>query len=180
MTTQISLRAINNSSDLSCLYTLMCGDDQYLYSVKMHHKSEGLFFQWLNGKLNNEFHDFYLICIDSIDSPIGFVHDYDFDLKNGHCKTVVYISQTYRNTGIGSFAALTFLKKLFQNYPIRKVYSTVYSFNSSSLENHKRAGFMLEGCLNDYKYWNGKYYPMFYLSITRDVFLAKIMEWDFI
>ena len=177
MNAQISLRKITQDSEIYSLYTMMSDEDQYLYSVRMQHKNETTFSLWLHDRLNTDFHDFNLVCLESVESPIGFVHNYDFDLKNGHCKTVVYIKKEYRDMGIGAFSALAFVGKLFRDYPLRKIYSTVYSYNLQSIENHKRVGFDVEGIFKDYRYFKGKFYDMMYLSIKREVFLNRMEAW---
>lgn len=177
MYTQISLRKIEKPSELSSLYAMMGDDDQYLYSVRLQHNSEASFSQWLSDRLNTDFHDFDLVFLESIECPVGFVHNYDFNLNSGHCKTVVYIQKKYRNTGIGAYAALAFVNKLFMDYPLRKIYSTVYAYNTQSIENHNKVGFIIEGILRDYRYCNGEYYDMVFFSITREQFLKKTGDW---
>lgn len=180
MNDQISLQPIRTEIEYSHLYFMMDGDDQYLFSINMHHNSENLFIQWMHDRLLFDFHDFRLIYIQSAATPVGFVHNYDFDIRNGHCKTVVYIDKAYRNTGIGAFTGLSFIKLLFQKYPLRKIYSTVYAYNLQSIENHKRAGFKLEGTLKEYRYSKGKYCDLLYLSTDRETFMKNLETWKWI
>lgn len=177
MNSLISLRKIVNDSEIHNLYVMMNNRDQYLYSIRLQHNNEMTFSKWLHDRLNTDFHDFNLVYLESVNIPIGFVHNYDFDLKNGHCKTVVYIDKEYRNMGIGAYSALVFVNKLFQDYPLRKIYSTVYSYNLQSIENHKRVGFDIEGILKKYRYYKGEFYDMIYLSIKKDVFLKRMEAW---
>ncbi|MBQ9415094.1 MAG: GNAT family N-acetyltransferase [Clostridia bacterium] len=177
MIAQIRLRKIVTDSEIYNLYTMMNDKDQYLYSVRMQHNSEAAFAQWLHDRLNMDFHDFDLVYLESVECPVGFVYNYDFDLKNGHCKIVVYIKEEYRHTGIGAYSALAFVKNLFRDYPLRKIYSTVYSYNSQSIENHKRVGFDVEGVFKEYRFFKGTFYDMMYLSIKREVFLKRMEEW---
>ena len=66
------------------------------------------------------------------------------------------------------------MKQLFLRYPLRKLYSTVYEYNSESLQSNLAAGFEVEGMLKDYRYFNGRYYGLYYLSISKDKFEKTI------
>ena len=127
-------------------------------------------------KLKNEFHDFYIVKETKKNIKVGYVHNYDFSLKHGHCKLVTYICPTYRNTGIGAFASVYFLAKLFKTYPLRKVYSTIYDYNTESLKSNLEAGFVEEGVLKNYRYHDGKIHSIHYLSLNRQEFENKMIR----
>lgn len=156
--------------DIHMIYSFMIADDQYLYSTKLHFQSEKKFEKWLINRLANDFHDFYVIRSDVATKPLGYVHNYDFSLVDGHCKLVVYICPDYRTIGIGGIAAVIFMKKLFSTYPIRKIFSAIYEYNEESLRSNLAAGFVEEGVLKDYRYYNGMWHNIHYLSITRTQF----------
>lgn len=172
-TSSISLTKISSRDDIHFLYKSMTSSDQYLYSTKIRYNSEHSFEQWILNQLNGNFHDFYLVE-DKKCGRIGFVHNYDFSLLNGHCKLVVYISPTFREFGVGGIAAIMFMKKLFKDYPLRKLYTTVYDYNNESLQSNLRAGFQEEGVLKHYRYYSGHYYDIHYLSMTREKFESTI------
>lgn len=165
-----NLDIIRIPEDIHTIYSFMNADDQYLYSTKLHFQSEMEFEKWLISRLANDFHDFYVIRSDSDGKPLGYVHNYDFSLVDGHYKLVVYICPNYRSTGIGGIAAVKFMKKLFSTYPLQKVYSTIYEYNKESLKSNLAAGFIKEGVLKDYRYYNGTWHDIYYLSITRSQF----------
>lgn len=164
------LNYVNTSRDIRFLYEIMTAEDQYLYSTKLRFLSREDFEQWLCCRLKNDFHDFYIIRESKTLRPLGYVHNYDFSLTDGHCKLVVYIIPEYRKTGIGGIAAVTFMKRLFSMYPLRKLYSTVYEYNKESLQSNFAAGFEEEGIIRDYRYYNGKYHSMHYLSMSKQQF----------
>lgn len=156
--------------DTHFLYEIISSEDQYLYSTKLRFYSEQNFEQWLYQRLNHDFHDFYIIRDTHSSSIFGYVHNYDFSLTDGHCKLVVCIAPKFRATGIGSVAAILFMQQLFDMYPLRKLYSTIYDYNRESLRSNLAAGFTLEGTIQEYRYFNGKFHDMHYLSISREQF----------
>jgi len=167
------LRKVILQKDIPELYKMMTGDDQYLFSVKIIANSEQQFRDWLCERLKYEFHDFYMLISGKDGHAIGYAHNYDFSLQNGHCKIVVYLIKKYRNTGIGGIGAVQFIDRLFQIYPLRKVYTAVYDYNSCSLINNQKAGFMEEGVLQKYRYYNGEYHGLHILSIDKQTFYSS-------
>lgn len=160
--------------DKQFLYDVMCAEEQYLYSTKLQFFLMQSFECWLSERLKNEFHDFFIIRASDLTEPLGYVHNYDFSLIDGHCKLVVYIIPKYRETGLGGVAAITFMKRLFEMYPLRKLYSTIYDYNKESLSSNLAAGFCEEGNLLDYRYYDGEYHSIHYLSISRQQFEKTI------
>lgn len=155
-------------TDINSLFRIANCEDQYLFSTRIPFNTEIAFHQWLERKLYNEFNDFFVIEDTSNQSIIGFVHNYDFSLIDGHCKICICIDKQYRYSGIGSIAAIKFLHILFGKYPLRKVYATVYSYNNESLKSNINAGFKEEGIIKNYRYYNGRFYDLHYLSLSRD------------
>ena len=157
--------------DLNSLYQMMNDDDQFLFSTRIRCNTERAFFSWIVDRLQKDFHDFYVVTVsEKADDIIGFAYDYDFSLEDGHCKICVYVKKEYRNIGIGGVAAVSFIEKLFKKYPLRKIYSTVYSYNTQSLQSNLKYGFEEEGVLKKYKYYNGKFHNIHILSITKEKF----------
>lgn len=160
--------------DTHFLYEMMMSDDQYLYSTKLQFHTEREFECWLIDRLSFDFHDFFLVEDSDSLEYLGYVHNYDFSLIDGHCKLVVCMLPEYRETGIGAVAAVTFMKKLFYQYPLRKIYSTIYDYNEESLRSNLNAGFQEEGVVKDYRYYNGVFHSIHYLSMTREKFDSTI------
>ncbi len=168
------LRYVNIPTDIPFLYAAMSAEDQYLNSTKLRFFSVQDFERWLCYRLKNDFHDFFIVNDARSSRNLGYVHSYDFSLIDGHCKLVVYIISEYRKTGIGGIAAITFMKRLFAEYPLRKIYSTIYDYNKESLRSNLAAGFIEEGILKDYRYYDGNYHNIHYLSISRERFEETI------
>lgn len=168
------LCSIETKEDVDFLFSAFTGEDQFLYSTNLHFNSKRSFENWIRERIGRDFHDFFLVKNKIGGNPIGYVHNYDFSLIDGHCKLSVYVDVRYRKTGIGGFIAIYFLNYLFIEYPLRKVYSTIYDYNHESLNSNLAAGFIEEGMINEYRYHSGKYYPIHYLSIERERFLNTL------
>lgn len=164
------LCSIESKKDIDSLYLIFAREDQFLYSTNLRFNTKQSFEKWINDRVGTDFHDFFLVKDKSKNNLIGYVHDYDFSLIDGHCKLTLYIDEEYRKTGIGGFVAINFIKYLFSRYPLRKVYSTIYDYNSESLNSNFAAGFVEEGVIGDYRYHGGEYYAIHYLSMSREKF----------
>lgn len=167
---------VESKRDIDFLYSAFTGDDQFLHSTNLHFNTKQTFESWIRERIGRDFHDFYLVKDKVSDNLIGYVHNYDFSLIDGHCKLSVYIDEKYRKTGIGGFVAVNFLNYLFTEYPLRKVYSTVYDYNHESLTSNLAAGFIEEGIIKEYRYHDGKYYSVHCLSMRRDSFNNTIRK----
>lgn len=161
--------------DIDFLYSTMTADDQYLFSTKIRFWTVQAFEQWLICRLRGDFHDFFIVKHRRTNIKIGYVYNYDFSLQHGHCKLVVYIKPEFRKTGMGAFAAVGFVSYLFQTYPLRKLYSTIYEYNYESLKSNRAAGFVEEGVLKEYRYYDGKIHDIHYLSLSRQTYEQKIL-----
>ena len=168
----IKLRTLSVERDMDFLYKNIMSSDQYLFSTKITCNTIHSFKNWLLNQLNLEFNDFYIV--EYMNQKIGYVHDYDFSLKDGRCKLVVCIEEKYREFGIGAIAAILFMKKLFDDYPIRKIYLDIYDYNKESLGSNLKAEFKEEGCIKNYRYHNGKFYDLHILSMDRKTFEKEL------
>lgn len=168
----IKLRIVSLKRDTQFLYNSMINSDQYLFSTKILCNTKQRYEEWFIGQLRNHFHDFFIVELNN--QQIGYVHNYDFSIKDGRCKIVVFIAAKYRTTGIGGVVAIDFMKYLFDSYPLRKVYLDIYDYNKQSLESNLRAGFKEEGQLKEYRFYNGKLFSVHVLSIDRNSFDIKL------
>lgn len=166
----IEFHYIETEKDIDYLYNCFIAGDQFLYSTKLMFKTMQEFKCWLNGRLHEEFHDFYIVRDGISGASLGYVYNYDFTLTAGHCKLVVYITENFRKVGIGGIVTIKYMKMLFEKYPLRKIYSTIYDYNKESLKSNLSAGFEEEGCLNGYRYYDEVYHKLHYLSMSREKF----------
>ncbi|MBQ9227744.1 MAG: GNAT family N-acetyltransferase [Eubacterium sp.] len=172
MKPSVSLEPLCWEKDLAALYRYMTTEEQYLFSTKVLHLSPQRFEEWLAAKLDSDFHDFYMVR-GTDGTTVGYVHNYGFSTVNRHCKLVTYIVPEQRQYGLGAQATVLFMDNLFRRYPLEKLYSTVYAYNEESLQCNRRAGFVYEGTLKDFRYYDGKHWPLAYFSITREQFYHR-------
>ncbi len=171
------LRKIIDDNDMFQLFTMMSENDQYMFSTHLLFNTYFEFYNWLSNHINNGFKEFYVISDkDNEQKIIGFVYNYEFSLESGHCKLCVYVAPQFRNSGLGGIIAIKFLDILFRKYPLRKIYSTIYEYNLQSLESNFKAGFLIEGTVNKYRYYNGEYHDLHYLSISREKFKETLQK----
>lgn len=134
---------------------------------------------WLMNQLKYAWHDFFIVEEGQTGAFMGFVYSYEFLPNDGHSKICVYLTPEYRNSGLGALAAIQFMKLLFTQYSLRKLFITIYDYNQESLASNLQAGFVKEGCLKEYRYLDQKYYDLHILAIERAVFeqrLAGLVE----
>lgn len=168
----IKLRTLSVEHDIDFLYMNMMCPEQYLFSTKIMSNTIHTFRNWLLNQLRSGFHDFYIV--EYMNQRIGYVHNYDFSMKDGRCKIVVFIEETYREFGIGAITAICFMKKLFEDYPLRKLYLDIYDYNKESLGSNLKAGFIEEGVIKKYRYHDGKFYDLHILSMDKETFERKL------
>lgn len=155
-------------TDFSVNQSIICKPD---------HNSMGTFSKWLERRLEGEFNDF-MVFYTTEDEFIGFAYSYEFQPLNGHCLFTVAVKEKFQNYGFGGFMSVKFLKYMFDNYNLRKVYTHIYSSNERSLKCVEAFGFIREGLLKDYKFMNGKFDDLLILSLKRKDFIEKETEYN--
>ena len=168
------LRKVNVKKDLEEIFLMMMNaKEQMLFYSKININSVMEFENWFLNQLRYNYHDFY-VATTSTDEIIGFVFSYEFAAHDGHCNFCVYIKEGYRTTGTGAYAAIVFLDELFREYPLKKVYSHIYNYNKQSLACNISGGFVEEGCLREYRYYDGESHDLHIMSIDRSTFNKKL------
>ncbi len=124
---------------------------------------------YIDTRFSRYYHEFFVV--ENRDNGLmGVVYSHDYHPNDGHAMVSIALGPEYRDKGYGAVAMGIFLDFLFNHYSIRKVFATIYGYNKRSLAVSKRAGFCEEGCLKEYRYLNGRYHDLHYLSITREAF----------
>lgn len=168
---KIIFRKFMIRKDLEILYRIMSDPmEQINIQRKASYNSTVEFEEWILEQLKGHFHDFYILEDIEKHRVAGFVYSYDFRISDGHCMICVYVMAEYRNLGVGAMCSLQFLDELFRDYPMRKIYLSIYDYNRQSLQSNLHAGFREEGCFKEYRYFNGKYWDMHILAIDRNTF----------
>ena len=174
MKNNIIFRKFNPRTDLEIMFDMMIGSrDQMLFHGKVQFNTVNDFEDWLMTNMSRTYHDFYVVCDGETKEILGYAYSYEYRRYDGHCKVCIVISEKYRAVGVGAIIGLRFLNELFVNYPLRKVYIDIYDYNKQSLKSNIDAGFIEEGLLKEHRYYDGKYYDMHLLGLTRERFYEK-------
>lgn len=89
---------------------------------------------------------------------------------------LLYIDQKFRKDYVDTEAGISFCDHLFKNYPLRKIYLTSYSNNSTSLVFSKSAGSTEEGRFKRHRYFNWGCHDKVILSLFKKDFYQKITK----
>ena len=145
-------------------------NSRYLFTNNLNIESKKKLWDEIKKKLNYIYHEFMIIINVKKQIPIGFIYSYDYNLQNNYFYIAICIEDKERNATFGAEAGIIFLNYLFNYYPIRKVYCTVYEYNKQSMKFLQNAGFKIEGILKEHRYFNGKYHNMNILAFYREEF----------
>jgi RimJ/RimL family protein N-acetyltransferase len=105
--------------------------------------------------------------IEAAGQPVGLVFDYDRALEDGHTKVTTLLEDARTGHGSGVIATALFVGWLFQALPFRKVYMDVYGYNAGVVRILRKVGFAEESVLKENRFWDGAYWDLHVLSLTR-------------
>ena len=147
-----------------------------LFTNNFNIMSRDEFSDYIDKRINHEFHDF-MIIIDTITNlPIGFVYTYNFNRQNGYMFFAIYLEENARHSMNVAVTSMIFFNYIFKHYPIRKIYCSLFDYNFISKKVLKIAGFQLEGCLKQYRYFNREYHDMNIYALFRDDFYSLMQK----
>lgn len=176
----VRLFEMNYEKDASTIYEMITEGDIYLFSDPVPDQDYEAFVLWLVQKCKTIFHDFYMIDING--QPAGFIHCFDLQKNEGHCKLTIYVKRAMRFLGVGPVATLLYLDILFKKYALKKVYSTVFSYNSESIKGNLQFGFTREEILYKHHCYEGHYCDLHVFSISKEQFYQLysdiLTEWS--
>lgn len=136
-------------------------------------RDEKSFKHWFDEMLDRSFHDF-LVYYEG-NTFVGIAYSYNYRHIDGHCHVSVAVTPEMKMTGAGSEVARQILDRMFNSYPLRKVFMEIYAHNRESIKAAKEAGLRHEATLGDYHFCKGAYEDMEIYSLTRSDYL-HIME----
>lgn len=168
------LRSIDPQRDIDRLYRYMSDErNQTLFSHSFRINSPQEFSQWLSGKLaGGDYHDFFMID-DAHGRTIGFTFSYEFFPYDRHCKFTLCLYEEFQGMGAGALAAALMMDYLFGAYPLRRIFVSIFDYNTASLEANEKGGFVEVGVLPEWRYARGEYHALHVLSISRQEFYAR-------
>lgn len=173
---RLILRAICPSRDMGALFAYAASPEtQSLFMRQASFNSQAEFDRWLMRMLDSEFHDFCIVSDDVDGAPLGFTFSYDFRPYDGHCKLTCCAFSEVAKPGVGATAGLLMADRLFRSYPLRCIYTEVYSYNGRSLRIHEKAshGWKEVAVFEGYRYLDGDYHDLHVFRMERDVFYRR-------
>lgn len=145
-------------------------ESRFLFTNDFVIISRNEFWDYIDKKASRDFHDFMIIRNDATNLPIGFIYTYNFDRQNDYIFFSIYLEEKSRNNINVAISGMIFFNYIFKYYPIRKIYCSVFDYNTISKKVLKNAGFQLEGNLKEYRYYNRAYHDMSIYSLFRKNF----------
>ena len=116
--------------------------------------------------------DFYWIAEDHNNNIIGTIDVANCNSKNGTFDYGISVFPPHRGKGYAKDMIITILKHYFLELRYQKATIHVYSFNTASINLHRKLQFVEEGRLRNMIYTNGTFYDEIYFGITKDEFQA--------
>ncbi len=117
---------------------------------------------WSTGMMGAKF------LVEAAGLRIGLVFDYDRTIMDGFTKVTALLDEESVGFGGGVVATGLLVDWLFEHVPLRKVYMEVYGYNRSVVRILRKAGLVEEGALREARFWNGSYWDVHILSVSRE------------
>jgi len=126
---------------------------------------------WVDSLSSNE-HHIVLVIETNEGVPIGTMGLHGINWINGTATTGAMIGEKeYWGKGYGTDAKMVFLYYAFSNLGLRKICSSVLSFNPRSLAYLKKTGYKQEGIRRGQILRDGRYHDEILMAIWRRDFL---------
>ena len=170
---RIKFRSFCYEQDLEKLYSYMMKEEnQILFSHGFQVNNLRMFEGWISDKFLHKYHDFFIIE-DTQGHTIGFTFSYEFFNYDGHCKYTLWLFEDYQHRGYGAIAGIKMMDYLFNKYPLRRIFISVFDYNSNSLSNNLKGGFEEVAVLPEYRFYAGQCFSLHILTISRNEFYNK-------
>src|SRR3989338_6659107 len=126
---------------------------------------------WFNKLGSNE--ENIVLGIETKESIlIGSMGVYQINWRDRVCTTVWWIGEKeYWGKGYGTDAKMFLLDYIFNTLNLRKVCSSVITFNERSLQYNLRCGYVREGLRRQHVFKKGKYWDMIDLGLFKEEWL---------
>lgn len=159
-------REFQPEKDLCPLYTIFNrAKNPEKLGISFPLNSDELFMQWLNLRLKNYYHTFFVV-VDAHDSPIGVLYSYNCRQADANCWVYLYLSEEkYIQDGL--VLLKNFLKYLFCQYPFHKIF---LEMSASEKIAQLLISFEIfpECILKEHSFIEGKYQDLIIWGVKRD------------
>lgn len=123
---------------------------------------------WLHNKVETGQVVQFIICDRQTDKPLGSIYLQNFKEESRQAEEGIFLGEKEAyGRGIGTEAAKLVLQYAFETMKLHKLTARVLSYNQGSCKMHEKAGYVLESCLKDELFLDGKYEDLiFYGAIN--------------
>ena len=131
-------------------------------------------------KLQNYYHQYFIVKNKVHDKVIGYVYTYNLNISNKYVYISISSDETIESRCAIAEGGIIFINFLFKQYELNKIYADIYSFNVKSIKLVSTAGFIQEANLKQHKYYNNEYHSLLIYSLYKENFFNKnkyILNW---
>ena len=102
--------------------------------------------------------------------PVGHLIAFGVDPSTSNAHVGAVFLPEYAGTGLAAQAVATFLRYLFQTFPLRKLYLEIPGFNWPQVSSGEGRLFQVEGVLREHSYYAGRYWDEYLCAVYADQF----------
>jgi len=130
--------------------------------------------EWLEKRGGcKEVNDMIIFAIENHEQEyVGIVTIHSMDERHGKFGFSMLIDRPHRRQGYAEEAVRLMLKYGFMERRFQKCNSACVSYNSASVQLHKKLGFVEEGRLRRDSFYNGEYHDELLFGMTLDEYVA--------
>lgn len=155
---------------------LLFGDEEVTcyYNIKTFQKPEDgqIYLDWFQKRFKEQAGIRWGIQLKGEEGIIGTIGFNNF--SENHRANIGYdLQSAYWNKGYMAEAARKVISFGFNHLHINRIEAEVMLGNSSSEQLLYKLGFMKEGCLRDWMYWDNRHFDMVMFSLLKREWLSK-------
>lgn len=110
----------------------------------------------------------------------GFARAYQMNLVDGYAWVQAFSIPSYRLRRHSAESAILFSRYLFDRFPLRKLCSEVYEYNTNARSLNEKLGFVLEGRLRAHTWYRDRYWDHLLYSLSREDWHSAVRRFQFI
>ncbi len=101
---------------------------------------------------------------------IGTIFSYGLNIYDGYIFVTIFLKNLYRGKGYAPEAIVYFIKFLFDNFSLYKIYMDVYEHNKLSLQTLKKRGAIVEGIFKKHRIYKNQRYDLYRFAVYQKDF----------
>jgi len=179
MTTDIVLRRFDIERDLQLFHKVHSdSSSMYFYGMQEFERIEEsrvLMTNYIDSESNQQ--SIHRVIADSITNEyIGEIGIFNLNSMHHRADAYCILLPEHRKKGVSDKASSLFYKEIFESMEINRIQAMVDSRNVNAIKSLHRLGFMYEGKLSQYEFYNDEYIDIEVFAFTRRRFYY-IVPW---